>query len=156
MLFRLGLNIVKLAFSPTFIVGFVNPKTVLGALVIFTIRSFMSILPVEFAAANEVCKFSIPKAALSNSHCLFSMSSGVWSEQITSIVPSFTRLINASMSSFVRSGGVTLKEVNFKTMESKVVPNLYFTGEVMDIDGITGGYNFQAAWTTAFIAGKLN
>jgi predicted flavoprotein YhiN len=40
-------------------------------------------------------------------------------------------------------------------MKSKVVPNLYFTGEVLDIDGITGGYNFQACWTTAFIAGKL-
>jgi hypothetical protein len=41
-------------------------------------------------------------------------------------------------------------------MQSKLCPNLYFAGEVMDIDGITGGYNFQAAWTTAFIAGKLS
>jgi predicted flavoprotein YhiN len=40
-------------------------------------------------------------------------------------------------------------------MESRVVPNLYFAGEVLNIDGITGGYNFQAAWTTGFIAGKL-
>jgi predicted Rossmann fold flavoprotein len=57
---------------------------------------------------------------------------------------------------FVTCGGVSLDSINFKTMESKVCPNLYFTGEVMDIDGITGGYNFQAAWTTAFIAGKLH
>lgn len=56
---------------------------------------------------------------------------------------------------FVTCGGVSLESINMKTMESREVPNLYFTGEVMDIDGITGGYNFQAAWTTAFIAGKL-
>ena len=40
-------------------------------------------------------------------------------------------------------------------MQSKVCENLYFAGEILDIDAITGGYNFQAAWTTAFIAGKL-
>ncbi|MEZ4888130.1 MAG: NAD(P)/FAD-dependent oxidoreductase [Chitinophagales bacterium] len=56
---------------------------------------------------------------------------------------------------FVTCGGVSLKSINFDTMESKVCKNLYFAGEVMDIDGITGGYNFQAAWTTGFIAGKL-
>jgi predicted Rossmann fold flavoprotein len=53
---------------------------------------------------------------------------------------------------FVTCGGVSLKEVNFKTMESKKIPHLYFAGEVLDIDGITGGFNFQNAWTTAFIA----
>lgn len=56
---------------------------------------------------------------------------------------------------FVTCGGVSLQDINFKTMESKKLPNLYFAGEVLDIDGITGGYNFQAAWTTAYIAGKL-
>ena len=56
---------------------------------------------------------------------------------------------------FVTCGGVSLESINMKTMESRAIPNLYFTGEVIDIDGITGGYNFQAAWTTAFIAGKL-
>lgn len=54
---------------------------------------------------------------------------------------------------FVTCGGITLKEVNFKTMESKVCPGLFFSGEVLDIDGITGGFNFQNAWTTGFIAG---
>lgn len=53
---------------------------------------------------------------------------------------------------FVTAGGVTLKEVNFKTMESKLHDNLYFTGEVIDIDAITGGFNFQNAWTTAYLA----
>jgi predicted Rossmann fold flavoprotein len=57
---------------------------------------------------------------------------------------------------FVTCGGVSLNDVNFKTMESRVCPNLYFAGEVLDVDGVTGGYNFQAAWTTGFIAGKLN
>lgn len=57
---------------------------------------------------------------------------------------------------FVTCGGVSLGSIDFNTMQSKVCENLYFAGEVMDIDGITGGYNFQAAWTTAFIAAKLN
>lgn len=56
---------------------------------------------------------------------------------------------------FVTCGGVSLSSIDFKTMQSKACPNLYFAGEVMDIDGITGGYNFQAAWTTAFVAAKL-
>ncbi len=56
---------------------------------------------------------------------------------------------------FVTCGGVSLESINLKTMESKVCKNLYFAGEVMDIDAITGGYNFQAAWTTGFIAGQL-
>jgi predicted Rossmann fold flavoprotein len=55
---------------------------------------------------------------------------------------------------FVTCGGVKLNEVNFKTMESKICPGLFFAGEVLDIDGITGGFNFQAAWTTGWIAGR--
>jgi len=54
---------------------------------------------------------------------------------------------------FVTCGGVRLREINFKTMESRIVPNLYFAGELLDIDGITGGFNFQSAWTTGWIAG---
>ena len=56
---------------------------------------------------------------------------------------------------FVTCGGIALEEVNPFTMQSRVVPNLYFAGEVLDIDGVTGGFNFQNAWTTGFIAGKL-
>ncbi|MEP7016041.1 MAG: NAD(P)/FAD-dependent oxidoreductase [Verrucomicrobiota bacterium] len=54
---------------------------------------------------------------------------------------------------FVTCGGVRLREINFKTMESRVTPHLHFAGELLDIDGITGGFNFQAAWTTGWIAG---
>lgn len=56
---------------------------------------------------------------------------------------------------FVTCGGVSLESIDFSTMQSKVCKNVYFAGEIMDIDGITGGYNFQSAWTTAFIAGRL-
>ena len=51
---------------------------------------------------------------------------------------------------FVTCGGISLKAVNLSTLESRHVPHLYFAGEVLDIDGITGGFNFQAAWTTAY------
>jgi predicted Rossmann fold flavoprotein len=56
---------------------------------------------------------------------------------------------------FVTCGGVRLEEVNFNTMESNICRGMYFTGEMLDIDGVTGGFNFQSAWTTGFIAGKL-
>jgi predicted Rossmann fold flavoprotein len=55
---------------------------------------------------------------------------------------------------FVTCGGVPLNEVNFKSMESRVCPGLYFGGELLDIDGLTGGFNFQAAWTTGWLAGR--
>lgn len=55
---------------------------------------------------------------------------------------------------FVTCGGVRLGEVNFRALESKVCPGLHFAGEVLDIDGVTGGFNFQAAWTTGYIAGR--
>ncbi len=54
----------------------------------------------------------------------------------------------------ITSGGVSVKEVNPKTMESKIVPNLYFVGEVLNCDALTGGFNFQIAWSTAFVAAK--
>lgn len=55
---------------------------------------------------------------------------------------------------FVTCGGVDLKEIDFKSMESKILSGLYFAGEVLDIDGVTGGFNFQSAWTTGRIAGE--
>jgi|LSQX01.3.fsa_nt_gb predicted Rossmann fold flavoprotein len=67
-----------------------------------------------------------------------------------SFVVKDTRSFNDSM---VTRGGVNTKEINPKTMESKIVPKLYFAGEVIDIDGKTGGYNLQAAFTTGYVAG---
>lgn len=55
---------------------------------------------------------------------------------------------------FVTAGGISLDQIDFQTMESKEVSGIFFAGEILDIDGITGGFNFQAAWTTGWIAGK--
>jgi predicted flavoprotein YhiN len=55
---------------------------------------------------------------------------------------------------FVTAGGVDLKEINFKTMESKLLPDLYFAGEIVNIDAITGGFNFQNAWTSGYIVSE--
>ncbi len=55
---------------------------------------------------------------------------------------------------FVTCGGIDLQEINTETMESKLVPGLYFAGEILNIDGITGGFNFQAAWSTAYVVSQ--
>ena len=55
---------------------------------------------------------------------------------------------------FVTAGGIDLKEINFKTFESKRLKNLFFAGEILNIDGVTGGFNFQNAWTGAYIAAQ--
>ena len=55
---------------------------------------------------------------------------------------------------FVTCGGVKLSEVDFKTLQSRRCPGLFFAGEVLDIDGVTGGFNFQSAWTTGWLAGQ--
>lgn len=60
---------------------------------------------------------------------------------------------DTNRSEFVTSGGIKLSEVNFKTMESRICPGLFFAGEVLDIDGVTGGFNLQAAWSTGYVAG---
>ena len=55
---------------------------------------------------------------------------------------------------FVTAGGIKLNEIDSNTMMSKRIPGLFFAGEIMDVDGITGGYNFQHAWTSGFVAAK--
>ena len=55
---------------------------------------------------------------------------------------------------FVTCGGVALSAVNAASLESKTIPGLFFAGEVLDIDGVTGGFNFQAAWTTAYTVSR--
>lgn len=74
-------------------------------------------------------------------------------QQLTRMeLPVSGKTLNAD--EFVTCGGVPLTQVNFKTMESKLCPGLYFGGELLDIDGITGGFNFQSAWTTGWLAGN--
>ncbi len=74
---------------------------------------------------------------------------------VTQLVDSRLHVTGKSMNKeeFVTCGGVSLPEIDFRRMESKIVPGLHFAGEVLDIDGVTGGFNFQAAWTTGRIAG---
>jgi predicted flavoprotein YhiN len=55
---------------------------------------------------------------------------------------------------FVTCGGIKLSEIDANTMQSRMVPHLFFAGEVLDVDGVTGGFNFQNAWTTGWIAAK--
>jgi predicted Rossmann fold flavoprotein len=62
--------------------------------------------------------------------------------------------ISSHKQEFVTCGGVALSEVNFKTIQSRMVPGLFFAGEVLDIDGLTGGFNFQNCWTTGYLAGQ--
>ncbi|MDY0347406.1 MAG: NAD(P)/FAD-dependent oxidoreductase [Tenuifilaceae bacterium] len=78
--------------------------------------------------------------------------------RLTNILTNDTFLVKGKSTfrdEFVTCGGVSLQDIDFNTMQSKVCKNLYFAGEVIDVDAITGGFNLQAAWTTAFIAGKL-
>lgn len=104
---------------------------------------------------------------------LFGIPKRLWERLFNSALLNFADLSNAQIESlasaltasrfnvngkstfkdeFVTAGGVDLREVDFKTMQSKKVAGLYFAGEVLDIDAITGGFNFQAAWTTAWVA----
>lgn len=76
-------------------------------------------------------------------------------EQLVTVLSKFEVQVTGKSTfkdEFVTAGGVALSEINFKTMEHRRVAGLYFAGEVLDIDAVTGGFNFQAAWTTAFIA----
>jgi predicted Rossmann fold flavoprotein len=120
-----------------------------------------------------------PKALLRN-RVLFGLPSRLWeflmqkvqidSEKSVDSLPQkdVNRLINVILNDiyvvsgkttfkeeFVTCGGVSLNSVSNQTLQSKVCPGLFFAGEILDIDGVTGGFNFQAAWTTGYIAGAL-
>jgi predicted Rossmann fold flavoprotein len=88
----------------------------------------------------------------------------VWSQMSTQTLMAMAREVTEARflvagkgvfkEEFVTSGGVRLSEIDFRTMQSKIAPGLYLAGEVLDIDGVTGGFNFQSAWTTGWIAGS--
>jgi len=79
-------------------------------------------------------------------------------KQITDLATQITQMSllvqgkSPNKDEFVTAGGISLKEINFKNFESKLNENLYFAGEILNIDGLTGGFNFQAAWTGAYLA----
>ncbi|MDR7992544.1 NAD(P)/FAD-dependent oxidoreductase [Thermosynechococcus sp. TG252] len=124
------------------------------------------------------CRSHTPKRAIA-SHCPFPLPRRLWSYWTTSVgIPaeqtwahlSKKQLLalaealhrgtfaiagkGAFKEEFVTCGGVALKEVDFKTMASRCCEGLFFAGEVLDIDGVTGGFNLQSAWTTGWIAGQ--
>lgn len=78
-------------------------------------------------------------------------------QNLTALIGASNYVVNGksmNKEEFVTCGGIKLSEIDFVSMQSRICPNLYFAGEVLDIDGITGGFNFQAAWTTGWHAGK--
>ncbi|HPK87158.1 MAG TPA: NAD(P)/FAD-dependent oxidoreductase, partial [Atribacterota bacterium] len=91
----------------------------------------------------------------------FDLTIGLISEgEINSILKNITNFylpINGTQSwkyAQVTCGGISVKEVNPETMESRIVPHLYFAGEILDVDGDCGGYNLQWAWSSGYLAGK--
>ncbi len=126
----------------------------------------------------ETCRTAMPKRAIAN-HCPVTLPRRLWRYWLeTAAIPAdqtwahlskkqtqqlLTLLQRSEFSvtgkgafkeEFVTCGGVDLKEVDFKTMASRRCPGLFFAGEILDIDGITGGFNLQSAWTTGWIAGQ--
>lgn len=105
---------------------------------------------------KNLWKALVEKAGISNELRWSGMASKSLQKLIEEIKQSRFNINGKSQfkEEFVTCGGIDLAEVNFKKMESKISPHLYFAGEILDIDGVTGGFNFQNAWTTGWIAGS--
>lgn len=114
---------------------------------------------------SNYCSLSIPKRLWQNLvRCVEIRADKIWADVskkelnklILELVKGQYKITGKGVfkEEFVTCGGINLKEVNFKTMESKICSGLYFAGEILDIDGITGGFNFQNAWTTGWLAGN--
>ena len=116
-------------------------------------------------AIDSVCPFPLPKRLWQSivAHALTPLPPRWADLSRKGMLSIATELTNAEFKisgkgvfkeEFVTCGGVDLTEVDFRTMESRICPGLFLAGEVLDVDGITGGFNFQNAWTTAWIAGN--
>ena len=80
-------------------------------------------------------------------------------KKIVQILKNFELIIGGFRSieeAIITSGGISIKNINPKTMESKVIRNLYFAGEIIDVDAYTGGFNLQIAWSTGYVSGFTN
>jgi predicted Rossmann fold flavoprotein len=114
-------------------------------------------LHTELAIPKRLCEYFIHECMLNDQKKLAETNNKLI-EQFSELMCRQTFKIKGKTTfkeEFVTCGGIDLKEVNFKTMEAKKVKGLYFAGEILNIDGVTGGFNFQAAWTTSFIAAQL-
>jgi hypothetical protein len=120
-----------------------NPRKRIVSRPLFDIpKRYWSRATVAAGITDTLLWADIPKAALT-----------ALSQQLTAAIFLVTGR-GVFKDEFVTAGGVSLKEIDFRSMQSRVCPGLYFGGEILDIDGVTGGFNFQSAWTTGWIAGK--
>lgn len=111
---------------------------------------YPSVLPKRFwLSLLEKCRVSLDKqwGNVSKKE-LMALGNGLFSTQLTIAGQ------NRFKEEFVECGGVSLREIDFKTMQSKIASGIYFAGEILDVDGITGGFNFQNAWTTGWVAAQ--
>lgn len=109
------------------------------------------------ALPNRLWRFLLYEAAIVDAMPAGTVSKAAW-RQLATLLTRYEFQLDGKTTfkeEFVTCGGISLKEVDMKTMQVKRYPHLYATGEVLDIDGITGGFNFQAAWSTGYIAGQL-
>ncbi len=105
----------------------------------------------------QVSEEHIVKQLKNNPNNPFHLPKNLWKVLATKCLHADPYLIQGKTTNkeeFVTCGGVALREVDFRTMQSKITPGLFFAGEILDVDGITGGFNFQNAWTTGFLAGR--
>jgi len=113
---------------------------------------------------GSISCFDLPNKLWINLISYNSLENKVWADVSNTELQSLARnltgleiMVNGKSTfkdEFVTCGGIDLKEIDFKTMQAKKIPGLYFAGEILNIDAITGGFNFQAAWTTGYIAAK--
>lgn len=109
-----------------------------------------------FALTNRLWKHILSRAGISENKNWYQVGNKDFNRLVNTLVSDSYFILGRGpfKEEFVTSGGVALDGVNPKTLESRTVPGLYFAGEVLDIDGITGGFNLQAAWSTAWCAAK--
>ncbi|PSF34465.1 aminoacetone oxidase family FAD-binding enzyme [Aphanothece hegewaldii CCALA 016] len=132
-----------------------------------TIRQFLINIKNEHSKrkVSSFCPFSLPKRLWQSILIYLKINfETLWADLSKSSLNQLVQELTQSQyqitgkgvfkEEFVTCGGVSLKEIDFKTMESKICRGLYFAGEILDIDGVTGGFNFQSAWTTSWLAGK--
>ena len=110
-----------------------------------------------FDIPNRLWEFLIQKIELNGEYCWNQLSKKNRNKLVNVLSNDIYQVEGKTTfkEEFVTCGGISLKEVNLETFESKKVKKMYFAGEILDVDGVTGGFNFQNAWTTGFIAGKL-